>query len=200
VHEVIQRQGGLLTFGILATLWCASGGSRRCASGSTAPTVSPPSAPSVALPAEYGPVIGGLGSSSRRSGDPRSRGLAVLGPGADRLLEARLAFGTARYVTAAVLLLGSLLLLHRWLPNARQPLANTVPGVCATTALWLLVAALFSWYVGHLADYSVFYGSLGGVAITLIFFYVNALLFIFGAEINAVWREDTSRARVGNDI
>ena len=41
------------------------------------------------------------------------------------------------------------------------------PGVCATTALWLLGAGLFSWYVGHLADYAVFYGSLGGVAIAL---------------------------------
>jgi membrane protein len=34
----------------------------------------------------------------------------------------------------------------------------------------------------------VVYGSLGGVAITLVFFYLTAAIFIFGAELNAVWR------------
>jgi membrane protein len=117
----------------------------------------------------------------------------VLGPTVDQLLETRLVFGTARYAVAAVLLLGSLLLLHRWLPNTRQAFARILPGVCATTALWLIGAGLFSWYVGHLADYAAFYGSLGGVAITLMFFYVTAVVFIFGAELNAVWREETGR-------
>lgn len=197
VREVIgKRQGGLLTFGILATLWCASSGIEALRTGlDRAYRVTAERAiwwrrlQSMALVIGGGLVIFFL-SVGVILGPVVWR---VLGPGADRLLEARLAFGTARYVTGAMSLLGSLLLLHRWLPNARQPLASTVPGVCATTALWLLVAALFSWYVGHLADYSVFYGSLGGVAITLIFFYVNALLFIFGAEINAVWREDAGR-------
>ena len=39
VREVIgARQGGLLTVGILATLWFASNGIGRCAPGSIAPT------------------------------------------------------------------------------------------------------------------------------------------------------------------
>jgi membrane protein len=85
-------------------------------------------------------------------------------------------------------LAGGLLLLHRWLPNTRQAFARVLPGVCVTTILWLTGAGAFSWYVGHLAHYAAFYGSLGGVAITLMFFYASAVLFIFGAEINAVWR------------
>jgi membrane protein len=65
--------------------------------------------------------------------------------------------------------------------------------VNATVALWLLGAALFGWYLGNLADYSAIYGSLGGVAITLVFFYYMAVIFLFGAELNAVWREATGR-------
>jgi membrane protein len=197
VRQVIgSRQGGLLTFGVLATLWFASNGFEALRTG---------------LNRAYGVVeqraiwwlrlqsivfvIGGsliifflslvviLGPLVWR----------VLGPNIDQLLETRLVFGTARYFVAAVLLLGSLLLLHRWLPNTKQAFARILPGVCATTVLWLFGAGLFSWYVGHLADYAVFYGSLGGVAITLMFFYISAILFIFGAELNAVWREHTGR-------
>jgi membrane protein len=111
------------------------------------------------------------------------------------VLETRLAFVTTRYLLAVLLLLGALLLLHRWLPNTKQAFALVLPGVCVTTLLWLIGASAFSWYIGYLADYAAFYGSLGGVAITLMFFYISAILFIFGAEINAVWRERSGRGR-----
>ena len=55
-----------------------------------------------------------------------------------------------------------------------------------TLALWLVGASLFSLYLGTVADYSVTYGSLAGVAITLLFFYLTGALFILGAEYNAV--------------
>ena len=42
-------------------------------------------------------------------------------------------------------------------------------------------------------DSRLYYGSLGGVAITLVFFYISAIIFIFGAGLNAVWREQTGR-------
>jgi membrane protein len=117
----------------------------------------------------------------------------VLGPAVHQMLETQLVFGTARYVFAGVMLFVALLLLHRWLPNTRQSFARILPGVAVTTVLWLFGASLFAWYVGHLTDYSVYYGSLGGVAITLMFFYSSAVIFNFGAEFNAVWREQTGR-------
>jgi membrane protein len=204
VREVIgARQGGLLTFGILATLWFASNGVEALRTGlNRAYGVTEQRALWWLRLQSMAFVIGGgliilflslaviLGPLVWR----------VLGPTVDQLLETRLVFGTARYVVAAVLLLGSLLLLHRWLPNTRQAFTRILPGVCATTLLWLGGAALFSWYVGHLADYAAFYGSLGGVAITLMFFYVTAVVFIFGAELNAVWREETGRRPAPQEI
>jgi membrane protein len=195
VHEVIgARQGGLLTFGILATLWFASNGVEALRTGlNRAYGVTEQRAiwwrrlQSMAFVFGGGTIILFL-SLAVILGPLVWR---VLGPALDQLLETRLVFGTARYAVAAVLLLGSLLLLHRWLPNTRQAFTRILPGVCVTTVLWLIGAALFSWYVGHLADYAAFYGSLGGVAISLMFFYVTAIVFIFGAEINAVWREET---------
>ena len=197
VGEVVgARHGGLLTFGILFTLWFASNGFEALRTGlNRAYGVSEQRAiwwlrlQSIAFVISGGLIILFL-SLVVVLGPLVWR---VLGPTVDQMLETRLVFGTARYVFAAVLLFGALIFLHRWLPNTRQALKRILPGVAATTVLWLLGASVFAWYVGHLTDYSVYYGSLGGVAITLMFFYVSAIIFIFGAEINAVWREETGR-------
>ena len=197
VREVVgARHGGLLTFGILFTLWFASNGFEALRTGlNRAYGVSEQRAiwwlrlQSIAFVISGGLIILFL-SLVVVLGPLVWR---VLGPTVDQMLETHLVFGTARYVFAAVLLFGALILLHRWLPNTRQAFRRILPGVAATTVLWLLGASVFAWYVGHLTDYSVYYGSLGGVAITLMFFYVSAIIFIFGAEINAVWREETGR-------
>lgn len=199
VREVVgARQGGLLTFGILATLWFASNGFEALRTGLNRAYGVSEQRPiwwlrlqSIAFVITGGLII--LFLSLVVILGPLV--WKVLGPAVDQVLETRLVFITARYVFAGVMLFGALVLLHRWLPNARQAYARILPGVGATTLLWLLGASLFAWYVGNLTDYSVYYGSLGGVAITLVFFYISAIIFIFGAEINAVWREETGRGR-----
>jgi membrane protein len=197
IREVVGvRERGLLTFSILVTLWFASSGVEALRSGlNRAYSVSEERAiwwlrlQSIAFVIASGFIIFFLSL------------VVIFGPlvwrlfGAeiDETLDNRLVFLTLRYVVAVVLLLGALLLLHRWLPNTTQAFARVLPGVCVTTVLWLIGASLFSWYVGNLANYALFYGSLGGVAITLVFFYITAIIFIFGAEFNAVWREQTGR-------
>jgi membrane protein len=116
------------------------------------------------------------------------------GPGAG----AELAWTLGRYALATVVLAAGLLALHRWLPSAGWPLRAVLPGVLLTLGLWLLGASLFSLYLGTVADYSVTWGSLGGVVITLFFFYLTAVLFILGAEYNAVGRR-AERAEDGAD-
>ena len=64
-----------------------------------------------------------------------------------------------------------------------------VAGVVAVeVVLWLALASLFSFYLQNLARFSLTYGSLGGIVITLMFFYLSALIFVFGAEINSARR------------
>jgi membrane protein len=192
------REGGILTVGILVTLWFASNGIEALRVGlnraygvQEARSIWWRRLQSIAFVIVGGFVIFFV-SLAIILGPPVWK---ILGPGVAAVLETQVAFITMRYLLAIVLLLGGLLLLHRWLPNTRQAFARVLPGVCVTTVLWLAGASAFSWYVGHLAHYAEFYGSLGGVAITLMFFYVSAVLFIFGAEINAVWRERSGHRR-----
>ncbi len=77
-----------------------------------------------------------------------------------------------------------LFVLHYFLP-ARRPRGPLVPGVLLTAALWIALASLFSIYFQYVPSYSVTYGTLAGVIVCLLFFYISGAIFIFGAEVNA---------------
>lgn len=77
-----------------------------------------------------------------------------------------------------------LLSAHLFLPARKQTLADVLPGVIVTTALWFCAGLIFSYWMSHFATYSRTYAGLAGVIALLFFFYIVALLFLLGAEIN----------------
>jgi membrane protein len=91
----------------------------------------------------------------------------------------------ARYGFTLLMLMAAVMALHRVLPNARLTARQILPGALTTTILWIIAASALTLYFGEFSDYSATYGSLGGVIITLLFFYVSAIIFIFGGELNA---------------
>jgi membrane protein len=97
-------------------------------------------------------------------------------------------YETLRYFVAVALLYLLVALLYRWLPSRHLPRREILPGAAVTVVLWVALASLFSFYLQNLGRFSVTYGSLGGIVITLMFFYISALIFIFGAEINSARR------------
>jgi membrane protein len=99
-----------------------------------------------------------------------------------------LLYETGRYVLAILLIYLVVAVLYRWLPSRHLPRREVLPGAAVTVVLWILLASLFSLYLQNLTRFTVTYGSLGGIVITLVFFYVSALIFIFGAELNSARR------------
>jgi membrane protein len=93
-----------------------------------------------------------------------------------------------RYSVAVALLYIVVALLYRWLPARHLPRREILPGAAVTVVLWVALASLFSLYLQNIGRFSVTYGSLGGIVLTLMFFYISALIFIFGAEINSARR------------
>ena len=100
----------------------------------------------------------------------------------------KLIFNTSRYGTAFILMVSALLILHRWLPHTKQMVRLLMPGVLFTAIIFLLGGTAFSTYIANFGNYSVTYGSLGSIVIALVFFYLTAILFIYGAYINAAMR------------
>ena len=57
-------------------------------------------------------------------------------------------------------------------------------GAVFTTLGWILVTAIYSYYVNHFANYDIFYGSLSNLIIMMIWIYILAYTFVIGMAIN----------------
>lgn len=69
------------------------------------------------------------------------------------------------------------------------------PGAVFISGWWLLITGLLPVFLKYAANYQLTYGSLAGVMITLIFFYLIGLGMVIGAEINAALAERPSIIR-----
>jgi membrane protein len=82
---------------------------------------------------------------------------------------------------------------HKWLPAGRRPLSRIWPGIAVTLVLWLVAGELFGDYLSGFAyTYVTYYAGLASVMMALVFLYLTASIFIYGAELNTVigkWRE-----------
>jgi membrane protein len=90
-----------------------------------------------------------------------------------------------RYGVALPTMVAVLMVLHLYLPNRHPRIGEIWPGALLTAFLWLAGAAGFSIYVANLGTYDITYGSLGGIVLSMLFFYVSAVILGFGAEVNA---------------
>jgi membrane protein len=70
-------------------------------------------------------------------------------------------------------------------PDAEQDWVWITPGSIAATGLWLLVSLGFRFYVTHFGSYNATYGTIGGVIVLMLWFYVSSLAVLAGAELNA---------------
>jgi membrane protein len=75
--------------------------------------------------------------------------------------------------------------LYRLAPNRARPAWDFLrAGTIAASLLWLAGSAAFSFYASHFGSYDRTYGSLGAVALLLIWLYVTAYITLAGAELN----------------
>lgn len=91
-----------------------------------------------------------------------------------------------RFVLLGVVLFAVIALLYALAQDAPREKRGIWPGVLSALAAWLLLSVLFSLYVERAANYSVIYGSIGGVIVVLLWLYLTAAMLIMGAEFNNV--------------
>jgi membrane protein len=71
-------------------------------------------------------------------------------------------------------------------PNAQQVGIKWVsPGGVVAVVIWLVISALFAFYVTNFSSYDKTYGSLAGVVIFLVWLWLSNIAILLGAEINA---------------
>src|SRR5690625_3916513 len=91
-----------------------------------------------------------------------------------------------RWVIGILAITLILLVLYRVAPNKKLPIKHILPGALSASTLWLLISLGFSFYVSNFGSYSTTYGSLGGIIILMIWFYLTGLILMIGAEINVI--------------
>lgn len=200
IIEVMQEtRGGLLTASIVGAVWTSSTGLEsirtalnRAYGASTPHRYLRRRAQSVALVIVTSAVIL-VGISSLLFGAliweefRELAGLPLLGDAVWTAL---------RYGFSALLLFAAIAALYYLLPARKLRMRWVVPGAATALALWLVAATLFSLYLTYFNQYALTYGSLGGVIIALVFFYILGAIFIFGAELNAsIARADSASGR-----
>lgn len=181
ISEVTDRsRPGVLSIGILLTLWAGSNGIAALTQG---------------LNTIHG-VPEGRGWWRRRA-----ISIAVLVVGALSLVigTAALIFSTEwlrglgfgptlsilRWPFGFALIAGAMWLMYRYLPvrgEAQSPRA-TAAGALAATTLWIVAGLLLRIYVTHFSRYGRTYGTVGAVIVLLLWFYVTATVILFGAEL-----------------
>ncbi len=89
-----------------------------------------------------------------------------------------------RYLISSSILFFGIATTYYILPNIKQTIVNVLPGALICVGLWLAVIYGFTSFVKYYSNASNVYGSLAGIILTLLFFYVLNIIYIYGAEFN----------------
>jgi membrane protein len=119
--------------------------------------------------------------------------LVVAGPELAEVIASRIGLGDAFTATwkivqwpiAFALVALGIGIIYYFAPDADQDWAWVTPGSVLATLLWLLASLAFRLYVTNFTDYNATYGSLGGVIVLMLWFYISGLAILTGAELNA---------------
>ena len=120
-------------------------------------------------------------------------GLILAGPTLAEWVSARVGLGSAFEWTWKIvqwplvfgLVAVALACVNYFAPDADQDWAWVSPGALLATFLWLLASLGFKVYVANFGSYNETYGSLGGIIVLMLWFYITGLAILAGAEMNA---------------
>ncbi len=93
-----------------------------------------------------------------------------------------------RWTLVVALLALAVGLLVRHAPATPQSLPWVSLGAAIVIASWVIVSVLFYLYLTELASYESVFGSLAAVIVAMAYLYISAMVFLFGAQLDAIIR------------
>ncbi|CDQ42055.1 ribonuclease BN/unknown domain fusion protein [Virgibacillus salexigens] len=194
VTQLIRQQnGGLLSFGIIATLWAASNGVNSLMRGFNH---------AYEVEENRSFIVSRLIAIVLTIAMVAVMIIALLLPVFGRTLGIYLfsfvglsegfvsVWETLRWVVSSVVFFIVFLALYKLAPNKRIYFKNAIPGALFATISWQLASLGFSYYVSTIGNYSATYGSLGAVIVLMIWFYLSGIIIMTGGLINSVIRKN----------
>jgi membrane protein len=90
-----------------------------------------------------------------------------------------------RWPIVLLMMILAVALVYYFAPDVEQQWRWITPGAVFAVLMWLLVSALFGFYVENFAEYNKTYGSIGAVIVLLMWMYLSGLSLLIGGEINS---------------
>ena len=90
-----------------------------------------------------------------------------------------------QWLVIFVLIATAIGIVYYFAPDAEQEWVWLTPGSLLATLLWILFSLGFKIYVSNFANYNETYGAIGGVIVLLLWFYASGLAILIGAEMNS---------------
>lgn len=91
-----------------------------------------------------------------------------------------------RSVLPILLVFVVFLVMYTFAPNVKNKMKSTLVGTTFTTIAFLVASWGFSIYVSDFGNYSATYGSLAGVIILMFWLFITGVIIIVGAQINSI--------------
>ena len=90
-----------------------------------------------------------------------------------------------RFPVALLLLAVVLSVVYRFVPDTDRSFWSATPGALFAVIAWAIASLGFSFYLANFADRGLTYGSLGTAVGLLVYLYLSASVVLLGAEVNA---------------
>lgn len=194
-----ERQGGLLSLGLLGTLWAASSGMyaimqqlnitygvKEGRSFIKARGVA------LLLTLLFGVLILGAFTLVVLGGVIQNWLASTLGQSEALLF----AFSAARWVIIVMALLLGFALMYYLGPNTKQQFKWITPGSVVGVLMLTLASLVFRFYVANFGQYDATYGSLGAMIILMLWLYIAGLVLLAGSEVNVVYEQHLPEGKV----
>jgi len=193
VKEIMsQRNGGLLSFGIIGTIWSASNGINAIVRAfnkayNVKESRSFIVARGTAILLTFGMIFVFLLALI----------LPVFGKEIGLFLFSQLGYtkefikiwNTLSWLGSAIILFLIFTGLYWIAPNVKHKCRSAFPGAIFATIGWIISSMGLSFYVGNISNYSLTYGGIGAIIVLMIWLYLSAFIIILGGEVNAFYSE-----------
>lgn len=189
VTDVIRpHSSGLLSIGLLGSLWTASSGFAGMIEALNVAYDVPETRPwwkTRLLAIGLTLLVGGMLVASFLC--------MTLGPHFFQLFADQIGLGPvflfvwkyARWIAAAILVIVSIELIYFLAPNVRQRFQQTLPGAVIALGGWLALSSGLGIYFSKFAHFNKTYGALGAAIALLVWMYWTAFAVLVGGEVNS---------------
>lgn len=101
--------------------------------------------------------------------------------------EVYLVFILLKWPIAFIVIFYAIKVIYTMAPDKRIPSRYMNRGAFLTTLGFILVTAIYSYYVSNFANYDLFYGSMSNIIIMMMWIYILSYILVLGIAVNATY-------------